>query len=214
MSNSPDTKQHIIDTAEHLFANLGYHNTSLRAITTNAQVNLAAVNYHFGSKEGLLVKVLERRILPLNQVRMEKLINIQTTAINQNQKPKVSEILGAIIEPTLTFRASSAGAQDFIKLVGRALVEPDDKVKTLFVNYISPLFDLTFNILQEALPETPKDVLFWRLHFTFAALHRTMSMIKDIEHHLTAYGLRPDCDVDTVTNLLIDFTNPGFEAKS
>ena len=64
-----DTKQKLLDVAEHLFAVRGYHNTSLRMITAAAEVNLAAVNYHFGGKEGLLAAVFSRRLLPLNELR-------------------------------------------------------------------------------------------------------------------------------------------------
>jgi AcrR family transcriptional regulator len=68
-----NTKERLIDSAEHLFAQNGYHNTSLRAITTKAEANLAAVNYHFGSKEALITAVLERRLLPLNDLRRQRL---------------------------------------------------------------------------------------------------------------------------------------------
>ena len=71
--SQPDTKQRILNAGEHLFARDGYHLTSLRSITTEAKVNLAAVNYHFGSKESLLEAVIERRLDPLNKIRQGQL---------------------------------------------------------------------------------------------------------------------------------------------
>ena len=68
-----NTKTRILDGAEQLFAREGFHNTSLRALTSLADVNLASVNYHFGSKESLLHSVIERRLLPLNRIRQEKI---------------------------------------------------------------------------------------------------------------------------------------------
>ena len=67
------TQKKILDAAEALFAQEGFHSTSLRMLTKKAGVNLAAVNYHFGSKEELIRAVIERRLLPLNRLRFEKL---------------------------------------------------------------------------------------------------------------------------------------------
>ncbi|MEO8847906.1 MAG: helix-turn-helix domain-containing protein, partial [Casimicrobiaceae bacterium] len=64
------TKERILDAAEHLFMQLGFDATSLRAITGDAEVNLAAANYHFGSKEELFEAVLTRRLDPMNQRRL------------------------------------------------------------------------------------------------------------------------------------------------
>ncbi|MEJ2200328.1 MAG: TetR family transcriptional regulator, partial [Desulfuromonadaceae bacterium] len=76
----PDTKERILDAAEELFARQGFHATSLRAITGGAQVNLAAVNYHFGSKDGLLEAVFSRRLTPLNQERQRRLEAVREAA--------------------------------------------------------------------------------------------------------------------------------------
>ena len=78
-----DTKDRILDTAERLFADKGYPATSLRDITNEAGVNLAAVNYHFGSKEALLSAVLDRRIGPVNEKRLELLDAAEAQAGNQ-----------------------------------------------------------------------------------------------------------------------------------
>ena len=98
--NQTDTKQRILDTAEHLFAREGYHSTSLRAITGQANVNLAAVNYHFGSKEALIEAVIERRIVPLNKIRKQNLEAVQEAARHEGRRPLVKEALRAFIEPT------------------------------------------------------------------------------------------------------------------
>ncbi|NOQ41505.1 MAG: TetR family transcriptional regulator, partial [Desulfuromusa sp.] len=63
-----DTKTRILNSAEQLFAREGFHSTSLRTLTSRAEANLASVNYHFGSKDALLQAVIERRLLPLNQI--------------------------------------------------------------------------------------------------------------------------------------------------
>src|SRR6056297_2319041 len=114
-----DTKTRILDCAEELFARDGFHNTSLRGLTALADVNLASVNYHFGSKEALLEAVIERRLLPLNQVRSDKISAVLATARQQQKPPAVRELVRAFVAPTLEFRNSSPGARAFIALIGR-----------------------------------------------------------------------------------------------
>ena len=87
----PDTKQRILDVAEHFFAIHGYNRTSLRRITTAAKVNLAAVNYHFGSKQALLEAVIERRLIPLNHLRGQRLDAVEEEARKRGEPPAVRE---------------------------------------------------------------------------------------------------------------------------
>ena len=75
-----DTKKRILDTAEGLFAEHGFPATSMRDITNAAGVNLAAINYHFGSKESLLIAVLQRRTLPINIARLSRLDALEAAA--------------------------------------------------------------------------------------------------------------------------------------
>jgi len=57
-----DKKEHILDVAEKVFADLGYDGASTRTISGEAGVNMAMLNYYFGSKEGLFLAVFERKI--------------------------------------------------------------------------------------------------------------------------------------------------------
>ncbi|MFO7982053.1 MAG: TetR family transcriptional regulator, partial [Desulfuromonadales bacterium] len=95
-----DTKERILDAAEGLFAREGFHGTSLRAITTRAAVNLAAVNYHFGSKDTLIEAVFERRLTPLNRLRLQRLDEVKKRAERSGGKPETRDVLAAFIEPT------------------------------------------------------------------------------------------------------------------
>lgn len=88
------TRDRIIESAEVLFANHGYEGTSLRDITERAGVNVAAVNYHFGSKELLLTELLDRVIKPINAERLELL-----SAVSRDGHPTISEILTAFLLP-------------------------------------------------------------------------------------------------------------------
>jgi AcrR family transcriptional regulator len=206
--NPSETKERIIDAAERLFAQQGFHCTSLRTITREAKVNLAAVHYHFGSKESLLEAVFERRLVPLNRLRRERLDAVIQESRRQGRLPEVRPILAAFIEPSLLLRKDGSGAEDFISLIGRSLVEPDEAVRRHFLRLISPLVVFLFDCLHEALPSLPREELYWRLHFTLGALSHTMclggkSLVPD--------ELSPEVNIDAVMDRLLLFVTHGME---
>ncbi len=92
-----DTKERILDAAERLFLERGVSATSLRAITTEADVNLASVHYHFGSKRGLLDALIARRVAPANQERLKRIEQLESAGA----APEVEAILAAFLAPVL-----------------------------------------------------------------------------------------------------------------
>src|SRR4051812_43041858 len=94
---SADTKTRILDAAEQLFMEHGFEATSLRQLTAAASVNLAAVNYHFGTKEELFQAVLTRRLDPMNQERIELLDRVEREA--GDKPPQVEKLIFAMLVP-------------------------------------------------------------------------------------------------------------------
>ena len=207
--SSPDTKTRILDAAESLFARDGFHFASLRAITTEADVNLAAVNYHFGSKEVLLEEVLTRRLVPLNAIRMEKLEAVRQEAENAQRIPDPKDVLEAFIVPTVRFCCQDPGNENFSTLVARAIAEPDDTVRNVFILHIMPLFMAFFELLKMSRPDLDADTVFWRLHFALGSTTHMMRVLTKLE--LLPPGLNQDVDVDRLTAELIDFIAAGVE---
>lgn len=205
-----DTKQSILDAAEFLFATQGFRGTSLRAITGKAKVNLAAVNYHFGSKRALLEEVIKRRILPLNQVRRQRLADVRETAKKNKKKPDTTDILYAFIQPTLQFRETEPGAKEFLTFIGRSFADPDNTVRKVFVQFIKPMFKLLQESMCEALPQYPQNQLFWRLQFTMGALFHTLHICGDI--YMEQLNI-DDLDASTLTDLIIPYVTAGIKAK-
>src|SRR5512135_2832638 len=116
------TKERILDTAETLFMEHGFEATSLRAITAAAAVNLAAVNYHFGSKEELFQAVLTRRLDPMNQRRLALLDRFERDTA---ATPLSCErIIVALFIPALELaRDPELGGKNFLRLLGRAYAD-------------------------------------------------------------------------------------------
>jgi AcrR family transcriptional regulator len=204
-----DTKQLILDAAEKLFAREGFHNTSLRAITGEAGVNLASVNYHFGSKVSLLEAVFDRRLIPLNKLRRERLEQVRSMAQEEDHPPRPNEIFQALFEPTLAFRESGPGAENFVTLAGRALSEPSETEREIFIRRMEPIFMLALETLQEALPEISPELLFWRLQFAIGALSHTMRMYGKFP--LAPEGIQKKTDIETLTKMLVEFVTAGME---
>jgi len=209
-STGKGTKERILDTAERLFAHNGYRSTSLRTLTAEAGVNLAAVNYHFGSKEALLDEVFERRLHPLNRVRLEKLDEVDRRARQAGIPPGVRDVLAAAIIPVVDARESSRGMRNFITLVGRVMAEPDPTARDLFSRHMKAVLARSFDLLREALPEIPREVVFWRLLLSFAATGRILCLPSNLP--FLPEGVDVPLDRDSMLSLLMPFITGGMEA--
>ena len=208
MSQAHDTKSILLDVAERLFADRGIDAVSVRDLTEEAKVNLAAVNYHFGSKEDLIFAVLERRITPLNKARMDAICDVQKKA--GNKPPRVEEILEAFIRPTLTCCGDGKeGASAFSKLFGRCLFEPKPEVEQFLMKQFQPLVDCLDAALMKAFPHLSREDIFWRMKFTFGALHHWL-LTKDKYIPKWAEGTSTEEQI----RKLITFASAGFQSKA
>ncbi|MBL8407915.1 MAG: TetR/AcrR family transcriptional regulator [Candidatus Accumulibacter phosphatis] len=164
-----DTRERILDVAERLFMENGYEATSMRTITSAAEVNLAAVNYHFGSKEALLCEVFRRRLAWLNQQRLQALDELEAQAAGAPLKP--SQILEAFFGTLLRMGEDpSLGGMTFLRLLGRTLTEPAEFIRTFFAGEYAQVIDRYKLALFRALPDVPKAEIVWRLHFMLGAM--------------------------------------------
>jgi AcrR family transcriptional regulator len=209
-SASEVTKKKILDTAERLFAKNGYRGTSMRAITGKAGVNVAAINYHFGSKKALLEEVIKRRIIPLNQVRKKRIEEVIAAARNKNRAPEIRDVLTAFIEPTIAFRESEPGAKDFMSFIGRSITDPDDTVRRTFHRTILPMIQLLFKTIREALPGKTDEQIFWGMNFTMGALFHTMHVCGSPRMEFA--GIRTDISAGKLVDMIIPFVTSGMKS--
>ena len=164
-----DTRERILDVAEQQFMAHGFDGTSLRMITSLAEVNLAAVNYHFGSKEGLLRDVFRRRLTWLNQERLAVLDELERRANGEPLKP--SQILEAFFGTLLRIGEDEAlGGMTFLRLLGRTLTDPAEFIRTFFAGEYADVIERYRLALILSLPDVPKEEIVWRLDFMFGAM--------------------------------------------
>jgi AcrR family transcriptional regulator len=159
-----DTKTRILNAAEKLFGKNGFDATSLRDITAEAQVNLAAVNYHFQSKDSLIDAIIERRILPINQRRLEMLDAA-------GHPPSVEQIVEAFLAPMLMLEVLPA-----VPLIGRVLSNPDQFFDRVFKKHLRHVAERFSQAIREALPELSPDEAFWRLFFMAGCMTQALAL--------------------------------------
>ena len=173
-ASSTDTKTRILDAAESLFMEHGFEATSLRSLTTAASVNLAAVNYHFGTKEELFEAVLTRRLDPMNQERIELLERLERDA---GGKPMSCEkILFTMLIPALRLaRDEKRGGKNFLRLLGRAYADPAPFIRHFLSAQYAEMIGRYKEAFLTALPHLSRQELTWRLHFVMGALSYTLA---------------------------------------
>ena len=161
-----ETRQRLLQAAELLFIERGYDALSLRQVTARAGANLAAVNYHFGSKEAMLQELLARRLDRLNEERL-RLLDI---CESDGRQPDYETILGALFVPALQLSRSPAGGPAFLRLLGRVYSDASPFIRDYLQSHYRPIFERFFEAFARALPDTPRSELGLRLHFALKAL--------------------------------------------
>lgn len=165
---SADTSERILDVAERLFMAHGYDGTSMRQITGAAGVNLAAANYHFGSKEALMQEVFRRRLDWLNAERLRVLTDLEHAAKDRPLKP--SQIVDGFFGTLLRMaQDESRGGMTFLRLLGRTLTEPSGFIRTFLADEYREVVERYKAALFKALPDVPKAEIVWRFHFMLGA---------------------------------------------
>jgi AcrR family transcriptional regulator len=175
-----ETRTRILDAAEALFMLHGFAGTSMRQLTSNAGVNLAAVNYHFGSKDALIEAVFRRRLDPMNAARLAALEALESDARARPLAPEA--IIRAFIGPSLRMiEDAKGGGRNFIRLLGRTYTDPAKPIRALIGQLYESTMERYKAALRRALPEMPADELVWRMHFMFGTLSYTLAATDTVQ---------------------------------
>jgi AcrR family transcriptional regulator len=166
-----DTKEQIISVAKRLFAERGFAGTTLRNVISEADVNLAAVHYHFGSKEELFRAVVEQFARPIVEQELVMLKQLQAGG----QVPTVEAVLTVLLKPCLEFVAQD---QEFLlvhtQFMGRCWAEPEP-LKSIVEREFAASMEAFLAVFQRVLPEQSRSQLAWKLDLVIAALVRVQS---------------------------------------
>lgn len=164
------TKDRILGAAEELFAQFGFSGTSLRQVTSRADVNIAAVNYHFGSKENLVNEVFRRRMDGMSADRLSAL----KTALEQSPG-ELEPVLAAFVEPALALAQDRHGGAAFVRVVARAYAEKNDSLRKFLSDHYGHVLREFAKAIATCVPSLSKEELYWRLDFLAGALTYAMA---------------------------------------
>jgi AcrR family transcriptional regulator len=201
------TKAAVLQAAERLFALHGFQNVSVRDITAEAGVNLASVNYHFGSKDALLFEIFRRRTAELNRERARLL---HQAADRHGGKPPVREILRALYEPPLRWSNPAHERRISVQFIIRARSEGTEAMREVLRTDVSHLRRFA-DALAAARPDLSAEEVYWRLHFALGMLHNNRFAEFD-RLHVLSDGLTRESDVDALLGRMVDFAEAGFSA--
>jgi AcrR family transcriptional regulator len=175
-----ETRTRILDAAEELFMQHGFESTSMRLLTAKAEANLAAVNYHFGSKDALIEAVFRRRLDPMNTGRIAELERLEKESGGRALSPEA--IIRAFVGASLRMiEDSKCGGRNFIRLLGRTYTDPQKHIRSLIGQLYAPAMARFKVAFERALPHMPGDELVWRMHFMFGTLAYTLAATDTVQ---------------------------------
>jgi len=207
-----ETVERILDAAEQLFAEKGFAETSLRLITSKAGVNLAAVNYHFGSKKALIQAVFSRFLGPFC-ARLEKELD-RLQAEESSAHPDLETLLDLLVDQVLAVEPRSGDdLAVFMRLLGLAFSQSQGHLRKYLEEAYGKVFRRYMLLVSESAPGIPPLELFWRVHFMLGAAAFSMSGIKALRA-MSESDFGVDTSTAQVMHLMVPFLAGGMRAES
>ena len=199
------TRNLVFVAAERLFALHGFQGVSVRDITAEAGVNLASINYHFGSKDALLFDIFNRRTTELNRLRAKMLHEANST---YSGKPPVRAILHALIAPPVLWMDPKGERLISVQFLIRARSEGTDQMRDVLRSDVSHLRRFS-DALLAACPNLAPEEVYWRLHFTLGLVHNNRFAELDRLSTLSE-GLTREYEIERLIARMVDFAEAGF----
>ena len=200
------TKDRILYAAEELFAQHGFASTSLRQVTSRADVNIAAVNYHFGSKENLVNEVFRRR---MDDMSRERLAALQRAV--EAHPGELEPTLAASVGPAPAMPQARHGGGAFIRVIARAYAESNDSLRKFLSDQYGHVLREFAKALAGCVPGLGKEALYWRLDFLSGALTYAMADFGLIKRPA---GVSEATHRQRAAKALIRFAAAGFQADA
>lgn len=200
------TKTDILDAAEFLFSQQGFTQTSMREITTRADVNLASVNYHFGSKKNLIQAVFKRyfdHLMPHVHACLEE-------PVFGKGAPGIETLLYTLIPPMLALNTlSDNGTATFVKLLGRGYNETQGHLRRFIMNDYGECIRSLVSAIRQCLPHLSEEELFWRMHFAIGSFVFSMASSQALTE-IAESDFHKHVDIEEVMRHLVPFVAQGF----
>ena len=208
-TNGQKTKIRLLKTAEKLFASHGFAGVTMRGVATMAQTNIASANYHFGTKEAMVLEMLKSKIGPINKKRKERLAEAKHNSCN-NPLP-TSEIFRALILPVgEEVQKHFSNQSNIVNIISRSFTEPASFLEKIHKHFFGELSQIFIDELKLTYPDANEDDIYWNFHFAIASMLGAFAQhrrIKDLTQ-----GRCNENAVSEMIERLINFVSSGFEA--
>lgn len=205
------TKQRLLEAAAELFAEHGFDKVAVRDITEKAGANVAGVNYHFGSREGLVNAVIEGTVNPINEERLARLDAIERKV--GKQPPPLEEVVDAFVRPFLTqIRRSELSEKVAFRLIGRMLGEGMVEMPETLQAQMSEVVVRFLKAMSKSLPGVPDDDLVWRVHFMAGGMIHAMAH-GDVLQQITR-GAAATPSLEQTVSRFVRFAVAGLRQES
>jgi len=199
-------RKRLIDAAEKLFAENGFERTSIRQIITEAQCNVAAVNYHFGGKYNLYLDVFHRRLLLLRDIRVDSINEFMARGTDVTLEELLRTFAGAFLDPLV---AKSDGRR-LTKLLLREMTDPHLPPDMFFEEMVVPVLSTFLKALLDVCPGLNRN----------QAVHSIRSVIGQLVHIVTFQEIldraeiaeMPKLEMDEVIEHVVAFSAAGISA--
>lgn len=202
MANS-ETVERILRAGTILFAERGFSETSLRTITGMADVNLAAVNYHFGTKKSLIQAVFSQFLTPFCR-ELDSRLALMESNLRPGELPEVEQLLRiAIISLTTSMDSINEKPERFMRLLGLAYTQSQQHLRQHLTRHYGGTYNRYIGWLKKTLPHLDPTVFYWRLNFILGASIFTLGSFESIQAILRD-DHRLETDLDSALTYLVD----------
>ena len=201
-----ETQIKILEAAELELADYGFAGASIRNITQRAGVNVASINYHFGSKVDLIKELFKFRIIPLNDLRLEMLRQAQQET--EDGIVPVSELVDILVRPAVSRLMSKQGRR-FAQAIARCMSEPQEFMSELDEEIFQEMFQTFLAAFQKALPDLDMEIVLNKLHFVICSMVGFMMLFPRMDQFVG--GLSGD-SFEQLLDQYIDFIATGIES--
>jgi AcrR family transcriptional regulator len=202
VNDSGSVRERIMAVATDISAKMGLDAVSVRDIAATAQTSLSAINYHFGSKTGLLEHLVREHLEAIDAIREPLLVELE-----QSGHPDLRAILKVVFLPNLNWMFGSAEDQIRSQFFSRALVTPISEIQKLIDENVTHL-DRIVDLLEKCDLDHSRAETYWRLHFTMGIEH--LSFFDLSRHRHLARGLLQPYGKDELLERMIDYAEAGW----
>ena len=206
------TRAKIIAAALRVFATRGFEAATLKEITSASQTNVAAIHYHFGSKEVLIQEVLASVANPINRLRLELL-----ESVPEGAGRTLGHVVRALVIPPIRLSLEATGdARLLTRLLLQARALPSEFTSTTIFAQYDATAQHFVQALMAATPGLSKQDAYWRYAFAIGAMHYIVSESEAGHHRLQRIsgGLCDTDDPDAIARQLVAFVVAGFQAAT